>query len=117
MNNSLNYEEEVSQRNPTLLLKEREAKLVRMIEALAALGQSPEWSTLKHELFDEIADSIEKRTKDEATKPDINSPELYRLQGEKRLARKYDLPKLLETYRIELANIRKQIKPPELSGL
>lgn len=107
MNNSLNYEEEISHAKPELLLKEREAKLVRLIEALAALGQNTEWSTLKHELFDEALESLEKRTKDEATKAEISIPELYRLQGERRWVRRYDLSKLLETYRAELAHIRK----------
>lgn len=107
MNNSLNYEEEVSRAKPDSLLREREAKLVRMIEAIAALGQSPEWSTLKDELFDGALESVERRIKDEADKADLNTPELYRLQGERKWARRYaDLTKLSDMYRAELAHIR-----------
>lgn len=97
-------------------LKEREAKLVRMIEALAALGTSREWSTLKSELFDGALETIENRIKSEAGKTELNDPELYRLQGERKWARRYaDLAALADTFRAELAQIRK-IKPPEPSG-
>jgi hypothetical protein len=113
MNNSLNFEEEVSHAKPDTLLREREAKLVRMIEAIAALGQSLEWSTLRTELFDGALETIEKRMRDEADKAELNTPELYRLQGERKWAKRYaDLPKLSDQYRAELAHIRKQLLKP-----
>lgn len=96
--------------------QEREAKLVRLIESLEALQQSREWSTLKQELFDGILDSIDRRMEQEAAKPEINTAELYRLQGERKVAKKLQLDTLVASYRLELANIRKQTHPPQGNG-
>lgn len=116
MNNSFPLETDVSQEKPDERLKEREAKLVRLIEALQGINQSPEWSTLKRELFDGVLEGIEGRIKNEANKPELNAPELYRLQGERKWANRYaDLDELTNLYRAELANIRKT-KTPGLSG-
>lgn len=98
------------------LRKEREAKLVRLIESLEALNQSREWSTLKKDLFDGTLESIERRIEQEASKPEINVQELYRLQGERKVAKKYQLDTLIANYRAELANIRKQSHPPQGIG-
>lgn len=115
MNNSLQVDldpdflEETSGQE---LLREREAKLVRMIEALAALSSSNEWSTLKDELFDGALESIESKIRSEADRPELNLPELYRLQGERKWAKRYADPKtLVGNYRRELANIRNQLTP------
>lgn len=116
MNNSLNVDlaqeflEETKSQEP---LREREAKLVRTIETLVALSQSNEWSSLKDELFDEALASIELRIRLEAEKPEVNLPDLYRLQGERKWAKRYADPiSLVDTYRVELAHIRKQLNPP-----
>lgn len=93
-------------------LREREAKLVRTIEALVALSQSNEWSSLKDELFDKALESIELKLRLEAEKPEVSLPELYRLQGERKWAKRYADPlSLVENYRVELAHIRKQLNP------
>lgn len=93
-------------------LRERESKLVRMIEALVALSQSNEWSTLKDELFDGAAEQIEQRMHLEVGKSEVNLPELYRLQGERKWAKRYADPQtLVGSWRNELANIRKQLNP------
>lgn len=114
MNNSLNMDEPVSPRKPTDSYKEREAWLVKVIEALNAVHNSKEWSTLKGELFDGALESVEKQLVSEAEKLEICLPNLYRLQGERKWAKKYSKLELLaETYRVELANIRKVlINPP-----
>lgn len=121
MNNSLNIDLSTDflteDTRPTELLREREAKLIRMIEALVALSKSPEWSTLKEELFSDVLDSIEKSIRSEADKPEVNISAIYRLQGEKKWARNYADPLLLvDNYRAELANIRKQLNPPGPTG-
>lgn len=116
MNNSFNVDlsEDFSQEKPDPTpLREREAKLVRILEALSALSQSNEWSTLKTELFDEILKNVENQMRMEAEKSDIRLPELYRLQGERKWAKRYADPiSLIENYRVELAHIRMQLNPP-----
>lgn len=115
MNNSLNIdlnEDFLEETRGQEHLREREAKLVRMIEALAALSGSNEWSTLKDELFDGALESIEIKLHLEAQKPEVCLPELYRLQGERKWARRYaDPASLVDNFRRELANIRKQLTP------
>lgn len=116
MNNSLNidlspeFPEETGQKER---LREREAKLVRTIEALVGVSQSNEWSSLKTELFDKTLETVEQKLRLEAEKPEVCLPELYRLQGERKWARRYADPLLLvEEFRVELAHIRKQLNPP-----
>lgn len=97
---------------PSEHLMEREAKLVRLIEAYTILAGSSAWSTLKDELFIGALESIENRIRVENEKPELNIPELYRLQGEKKWAKRYASPETyVETLRAELAHIRK-INPP-----
>lgn len=116
MNNSFNIgldEEFLKETDKSEQLWEREAKLMKMIEALVALSESREWSTLKEELFGDALESIERRINAEAQKPEVNIPELYRLQGERKWAKRYADPlSLVDTMRVELANIRKQLNPP-----
>lgn len=114
MNNSLHFEiEEVSQEKPDERVQEREAKLVRMIEALSVINDSREWSTLKKELFDGVLETIESRQRTEAEKSEVSLPEMYRLQGEKKWAKRYsNFDDLINNYRAELANIRK-LNPPD----
>lgn len=113
MNNSFTLETPVSPEKPDTRLREREAKLVRMIEAATYVSLSKEWSTLKEELFDGAFESIESRIKAEAEKPELNLPELYRLQGERKWAKRYSMEHLIDMYRTELAQIRKTlINPP-----
>jgi hypothetical protein len=115
MNNSFSVDlslESVQETKPTEMLREREAKLIRLIEALLALSKSNEWSTLKAELFDEVLESTERSIRTETAKAEISLPALYRLQGEKKWARNYANPLLLvDQYRAELTNIRTQLSP------
>lgn len=89
-------------------LRVRDSQLVRMIESLDALIKSQEWRTLKEDLFDGVLDSIDKRVRQENEKPELSLPELYRLQGEKRWAKKFSRLELLrESLHQELIKIRK----------
>lgn len=90
-------------------LRERDSELVRIIEALDALIKSEEWRTLKTLVFDTILDSLDSRVRSEADRPEVSLPELYKLQGEKRWARRYcDLAVLRNQYHNELIGIRKR---------
>ncbi len=120
MNNSLHLDvddEILEESKVIVLLREREAKLMKLAESLIALSTSKEWSTLKSELFDEVEESIENRIRVESSKEELNTAELYRLQGERKWARRYANPqKLAKEYQTELTNIRKQLNPPAERG-
>lgn len=92
------------------VLREREAKLVKIIEALGQVEAADEWQTLKELYLDEIVKSLESRLVTEAKAKTINEPELYRLQGQLAWAKKYaNLEQLRQSFKVELQNIRKQI--------
>lgn len=92
-------------------LRVREAELVRIIEAIERVNQSEDWNTLKVLVLSGVEASLEKRLRLESEKPDLNTAEIHRLQGQLAWARKFaDLSKLGEAFRTELFNIRKLIK-------
>lgn len=95
-------------------LREKEAVLVRIIEALSKIEQSEEWSTLKSLIFDGAVENLEKRLKFESEQLKLEPASIYRLQGQLIWARKYaDLRKLADGHRLELVNIRKLTQPTE----
>lgn len=92
------------------LMRERAAKLVRMIEAIERVSRSADWNILKEEIFAPVSKTLENRLMTEAKKDEINEPELYRLQGQLVWARKYsNLESLKEVFKVELSNLKKQI--------
>lgn len=89
--------------------EEREAKLVKMIEALGQVAVSDDWRVLKELIFDDLVNNLERRIVNEARANEINLPELYKLQGQLSWAKKYaNLEELNNTFKVELKNIRKQ---------
>jgi hypothetical protein len=107
MNNSLlKTDEEVLKQDD--VVSNREAKLVRMVEAIARLSESSDWEILKEEIFDPVTKNLESRLMSEVKSEKINEPEIYRLQGQLVWARKYsNLETLKEVFKVELVNIRK----------
>lgn len=106
MNNSLveidSFEEKA---NP---LQEREAFLVRVIEAIGRVSESADWDILRTELFEPVSQTLERKLMSEVKSDKINEPEIYRLQGQLVWARKYSkLEDLREVLKVELSNIRK----------
>lgn len=102
--------EDFSREEVDVRIKAEEARLVRVIEALQGIQSSKEWSTLKIEVFENLANVLEKDIKYEARKEDCDPRKLNRLSGELKWAEKYaDLQKLEHSYRLQLQNIRKQI--------
>lgn len=98
-------------------LRKREEQILKIIEALRGVTQTPEWSTLKAEIFDNLVNVIEKDLKDEAKKEDPNPNKLNRLAGQLKWAERYaDLSKLETTYRVELSGIRKNLYGTESNG-
>ena len=92
------------------MLREREAKLLSIINAIQGINQTREWSTLKEEVFDSLSETLEKQIGIEARKETPDTLKLNRLAGQLKWAEKYsDLTKLEQVFRIELTNIRKQL--------
>lgn len=112
MNNSVIAFNDVQEVDNTLL-REEESRLVKIIEAITKINKLDDWSTLKSLVFDSRIESIEKKISNESSKLKIEDSELYRLQGRLFEAKKYDLDKLLDTYRLELSRIRKLTQPTE----
>ena len=98
MNNAfLTQDEEVS-----ILSREKVETLTETIEALQNIANSSYWKVLEKNIFDlELAKS-KRRLESES-----NPTEIYRLQGEVKLGRKYHLAKLLTKYRDDLSALRK----------
>lgn len=86
------------------LLRERVTKLTSIIEALSALNQSHYWHVLKEHEFDGDLNSLVGRLEKEK-----DTVEIFRLQGEIKRVKKYDLEKLLDTRRKELEIIKQKI--------
>lgn len=117
MNNSISLEntetlnEQPIDKSPWM--RAREAELVKIIEAIGSLSASKEWSTLKNSVFDGVLENLEKRMASESNKMPLNEQEIYKLQGQIAWARKYSkMDTLIEAFRLELTNLRKQLNPP-----
>lgn len=105
---SLTLSDEVLDTKP--LLREREAKLMRTLEAIQGVTRTKEWSTLKTELFDGLTDALNKQISAEAQKETPDGLKLNRLAGQLKWAEKYsDLNRLGDAFRLELNNLRQQL--------
>lgn len=92
-------------------LRERESELVRVIEAILAIEDTKEWSTLKNYVFDGVVEKLERDLLSEAKKEDPDKQKLASLNGQFVWAKKYaDLKGLADVFRKELTNIRNQLK-------
>lgn len=101
----LQVEEQSPERETNL--RAEEARLLKIIEAIQGIQQTKEWSTLKIEVFDNLANVLEKDIRTEAKKDDPDPKKLNRISGELKWAEKYsDLQKLENVYKVELQRIR-----------
>lgn len=99
------FKEEVVDRKPQL--REEESKLVKIIEALATIADSKEWSTLKNTVFDGVVETLDKQLKNEASKDDPDKMVLAKINGQLVWARKYaDLESLAGVFRLQLTQVR-----------
>lgn len=108
-NVNLDLEEEAIDHKPAL--RSREGDLVRVIEALGRLGESDDWKLLKKLVFDGVTDGLERRLQSEAHKKVRDDGEIDRLNGQLAWAQKFsDISKLNDIFKVELKNVRTQIK-------
>lgn len=115
MNNSFIATQNVSMKledtvDLTVPLKQREIKLVKILEAIDKVSNSSEWLTLKHEVFDGVVESLIKNRDTEVEKKPLNGPMIHSLNGQLAWAKKYsNLASLADIYKQELSNTRKAL--------
>lgn len=114
MNNSKiafdNVEEEDTG-DRTSFLQKQQGELAQVLEAIKGVEAHRDWQKLKKLLLDGVVTTLERQTASEASKKEVNVPELYRLQGQLVWAKKYaDLNKLGEFFKQQIENIKLQLK-------
>jgi hypothetical protein len=93
-----------------VLLAEKYAELVKIIQSFESLEKSKEWATLKELVFSKSLASIEKQLLNESSAPDISLHKLYKLQGELSWARKFnDINRFTDTLKKQLADIKTKL--------
>lgn len=108
-NVSLELEEKTADRKP--MLRQREGELAKIIEAIGAVEQSHDWQTLKSYVFDGVVESLERRLNAEVKKKERDNAEIDRLNGQLQWANKFsNLTKLADIFKVELKNVRTQLK-------
>ena len=109
MNNSKLIEDTLSQEEPAdvkPMLRARQEKIARIIEAIDSLAQSDYWKLLENEVFKGSLDSAVNQLCVEK-----DDRQVARLQGKIEVLSKYaDFKGFSEAYRLELDRIRKQLK-------
>ena len=90
-------------------LSERKVYLLRMIEAIDNLSKNEDWRTVKELLFDGQLEKLETSLLNEVKANELSAPKIYRLQGNLEWAKRFDLYKLAETYKVEINNITKKL--------
>lgn len=112
MNNSkiaIHNQEEPEDRTESLQKQKGELSLI--VEAINRVEQSNDWQKLKELVLDGVVSSLERSLANEANGKELNLPEIYRLQGQLRWAKKYaDLKKLADYYKLQIEGIKNLIK-------
>lgn len=89
--------------DPSILSREKVETLTDIIEALQNVIGSSYWKVLQNNIFDVELAKSKRRLESES-----DTTELFRLQGEVRIGRRYHLEKLLQKYRDELSALKKK---------
>lgn len=89
-------------------IREQQAHLLRVIEAIQDVQKTTAWSTLKEE-FDSEIQRLNRLLLAESKKPEINLPELYRYQGRIEEAKRISLEKLLIDSMTDYDNLKRKL--------
>lgn len=108
MNNGLLITEDLVVDTSSVLLG-RKAELVKLISAINALAPNPNWQIIKELLFDGQVERLEKQLLQESKNLELNNSKIQRLNGNLEWAKRFDLYKLAESYKLELLSINKQL--------
>lgn len=94
----------------TVHFRERESELIKIIEALNRVAESPEWQLLNDKIFGGVVDSLKREREVQVEKQPLNGPLIHNLNGQIKWAKKYlDLSSFANIYKQELINVRKQL--------
>lgn len=113
MNNSMIPNEMLEMDEPvdnTVHFRQKEAELIKILEAINGLSANPDWLLLKEKIFDGVVDGLKKQRDIEVEKQPLNGPKIHSINGQLTWAKKYsNIADLAHIYKLELANIRKQL--------
>lgn len=105
--NSLELEEKV---DITPNLRAEEEKLVKIIEAIESVANSPEWQILKELVFDGVVESLERQKSVETSRQPINVDKVHSLNGQLAWAKRYsNFTTLSEAYRLRLREVKEKL--------
>lgn len=92
------------------LLERKKGELTQIVEAIKGVEANADWQKLRKLVLDGVVETLEHHIRSEATKAEINTPELYRLQGQLVWARRYgDLSKLSEFFKLQIEGIKSKL--------
>lgn len=91
-------------------LEEKHSELVKIVQSFENLEKSKEWEVLRELVFSRELASIERQLLVAALVTPLDQAKIYRLQGERMQAKKYDLPKYIESLKRQLEEINKKLK-------
>lgn len=107
--NNARFEIEKEEIDLSESFEKRKGELLKILEAIDNLSKNQDWQILKEFLFDGQTEKIERALLNEAKNIEINASKIHRLNGNLEWAKRYDLYKLAETYKIELNNVNKKL--------
>lgn len=86
-------------------------RLIRLVESLSRLETNEDWKTLKELVFEKSVSSIERQLLNETLNKEINTNQIYKLQGEWAWAKQYtDVSRFIETLRKQLEDVKSKLK-------
>ena len=105
--NALELEEK---RDITPTLRAEEAKLIKIIQSVELISESPEWLTLKELVFDGVVESLERQKSAETNKQPINTDIVHSLNGQLAWAKRYsNFSTLAHAYRLQLRKVKETL--------
>ena len=91
-------------------LRDKEAELIAVLEPLETIANSKEWAALKEKLWDPQVAGLLKQREREVEKKPLNGPLIHSINGQLAWAKIFlNLPDLVNKYKAELDNVRKQL--------
>lgn len=90
-------------------MENREQELTKILEAFSRIRQTQDWHTLQELFYKPQIISIEQQVLSNGLSKVIDTPELYRLQGEWRRAKLNDAEQAIERLTAELKGIKQTI--------
>ena len=92
-------------------LEKRRAEEARLLTALDSLEKSEEWGILRELVFEGALERIDRLILSESLKPSLDHAEIFRLQGERRWAKRYcDIGRFADFHKSLLEDLNEKLK-------